>query len=88
MLQKSQIVMATLQSIFKPVYDPLYCPKTAKVRTVISQAVGKWEGLLQLAYCKNPFMKSEGSLIGCAIRQVAPFERLQQNYMYMVLMKS
>eukprot|EP00731_Ephydatia_muelleri_P026392 Em0018g492a len=29
-LKRSQIVMATLQAIFKPVYDPLYCPKTAK----------------------------------------------------------
>lgn len=29
-LKKSQIVMATLQAFFKPVYDPLYCPKTAK----------------------------------------------------------
>eukprot|EP00731_Ephydatia_muelleri_P032933 Em0024g477a len=30
LLGKSQIVMVTLQSIFKPVYNPLYCPKTAK----------------------------------------------------------
>ncbi|KAL5510566.1 hypothetical protein EMCRGX_G006130 [Ephydatia muelleri] len=30
---KSQIVMVTLQSIFKPVYNPLYCPKTAKLCT-------------------------------------------------------
>ena len=37
--QRSQIVMATLQAIFKPVYDPLYCPKTAKVRTIIGQIV-------------------------------------------------